>query len=421
MIRRVPWVCSALLAVGGLWSTAVAENWPGWRGPRGDGTSIEPNVPTEWSATQNILWKSPVPGVGHASPIVWDKRIFTVTCLEKDQVRALLCYDTDGQLLWQREVVRSPLEGKHKLNSYASSTPCTDGTLVYCTFLEVEKGDVNKVTPGKMVVAAYDFDGNQKWLVRPGDFASMHGYCSSPILYQDLVIVNGDHDGESYLVALKRATGETVWKVPRENKTRSYCTPIIREIGGRTQMVLAGSKRVSSYDPANGKMWWYINGPTEQFVASLVYDGNLLFLTAGFPERHALAIKPDGDGNVTDTKIAWWVKKDASCAYVPSPIVCQGHYYIICDTGIGTCYDTATGERQWKERMGRHFSASLISANGLVYFLDDDGITKILKPGTSYEVVQENNLGEACFASPAISNGRIYQRAEKNLYCIGKK
>jgi len=155
------------------------------------------------------------------------------------------------------------------------------------------------------VVAAYDVLGKQAWVSRPGKFSSKHGYCSCPVLFEDLVIVNGDHDGDAYLVALDRKTGETRWKVDRENKTRSYVTPIIRDIGGRTQMILSGSKSVASSIPAPGKRHWFIDGPTEQFVASMVFNGDLLFLTAGFPDLHMLAIRADGDGNVTDTHIAW--------------------------------------------------------------------------------------------------------------------
>src|SRR5262245_8192218 len=200
-----------------------AENWPCWRGPRLDGTSAEKNIPVYWSATSNVVWKTELPGLGHASPVVWEDRIFTVTAVLEKEERALLCLDRNsGRILWERAVLTSPLERKHKLNGFASSTPATDGQLVYVAFLHLNE----------MLVAAYDFDGKQQWLVRPGPFASMHGFCSSPILFKDKVIVNGDHDGDSYLVALDRATGKTLWQTARENHTRSYCVPLVRELGG---------------------------------------------------------------------------------------------------------------------------------------------------------------------------------------------
>ncbi len=352
-----------------------------------------------------------MPGSGHASPIVWEDRVFLVTCREDRGDRCLLCLDRrSGRTLWERVVVRAPLEKKHRLNSYASSTPATDGERVYVTFLDRDR----------MLVAAYDFEGNQQWLVRPGEFYSIHGYCSSVLLFEDLVIVNGDHDGEAYLIALNNQTGQVVWKVPRENKTRSYCAPIIREIDGRMQMILSGSLCVASYDPRTGDRHWIIDGPTEQFVASPVFNGKLVFITAGFPEYHILAIRPEGRGNVTDTHIVW--RTQQGCAYVPSPILSEdGEYFLIAsDRGVGSCFEAATGQRYWRERLGAHYSASPILAEGLVYFTSDEGVTKLLRPGPELELVATNELGENCYTSPAVSQGNILLRGEKHLWAVGK-
>lgn len=398
----------------------AAENWPCWRGPRGDGTSQELDVPIKWDGAtgENIAWRVPVSGRGHCSPIVWEDRIFITTCDENQETRLLLCYNRqDGSQLWQREVVRAPLEKKHTLNSFASGTPATDGKQVYVTFLEPDFGSRNQTTPGNMVVAAYGLDGKQHWLVRPGRFSSTHGYCSSPILFNNTVIVNGDHDGDAYIVALDCETGKEVWRRERSNKTRSYVTPIIREIDGRMQMVLSGSKSVVSLDPSDGSRHWIIDGPTEQFVASLVYDGRLLFMTAGFPEFHILAIRPNGEGNVTNSAVVWRTTK--GCSYVPSPIVAGDFFLVAKDTGIASCFDTATGKHHWMKRLAPHFSASLVSANGLVHFLSDEGETTIVRPGKTLDVVRVNKLGEDCYGSPAISQGHIYLRAEQHLYSIG--
>ncbi len=402
-------VCWTLALLGMFAPTSRGENWPGWRGPRGDGTSLEPEVPTTWSAEQNVVWKVEVPGQGHASPIVWNNRVFVVTCNEDARQRILLCYDRHtGRELWRKVVLESPLEHKHRLNSFASSTPATDGTLVYVTFLDRDH----------MVVAAYDYAGNQRWLVRPGPFASTHGYCSCPVLFKDKVIVNGDHDGDAYLVALDRSTGRTLWKAERENRTRSYSTPLVRQIGGRTQMVLTGSKCVASYDPHDGSRHWILDGPTEQFVASVVYNGDLIFLTAGYPELHIMAIRPDGSGNVTDTHVAWRTTKGAG--YVPSPIAAGEYFLVVSDGGIASCFEAATGQLAWKERLGTHFSSSLVSAAGLVYFTSDEGRTTIVRPGPKLDVVAENELGESCYASPAVSNGQLFFRGEKHLVCVGR-
>jgi len=404
IIARLFLAITLVLAVS---SVLYAENWPGWRGPRGDGTSLEKNVPVKWSADENIQWKAPIPGKGHASPIVWQDRIFLVTAIENKKQRALLALDREnGRILWQRTVLTSPLERIHKLNSHASSAPVTDGEKIYVSFLDRDK----------MFVAAYDFQGKMLWQVRPGPFASMHGYCSSPIIWKDKLILNGDHDGPAYIVALDRETGKTIWKTPRPNNTRSYCAPIIRRMDNRNQMVLSGSKCVASYDPDTGKQHWIIDGPTEQYVASLVYNGELLFMTAGFPDHYIQLIRPDGRGNVTKTHVVFQTEKD--CSYVPSPIAAGKYFLVVSDTGVATCYDGKTGKAYWRQRLGGRHSASLVSANGLVYFLSDRGETTVVKPATKFNLVATNNLNEKTDASPAISDGKIYIRTWNNLYAI---
>lgn len=408
-IRPCRILLSSLALLSAFAVAARAENWPCWRGPRGDGSSLETNVPVQWSPTSNILWTADIPGLGHSSPIVWDDRIFLLTAIPTNRERCLICIGRKaGDILWQRTVLVSPLEAKHGLNSFASSTPATDGHLVYCTFL-----DTNEI-----VVAAYDLHGNPKWLVRPGQFFSKHGFCSSPVLYKDTLILNGDHDGDAYILALDKATGRTLWKIPRENKTRSYCTPIIRTLAGKTQLILSGSKCVASYDPDNGRRHWIIDGPTDQTVASIVYNenANLLFYTGGFPELHILAIRPDGTGNITQTHIPWRTTKGVS--YVPSP-VSIGDYFIVAtdNTGMLTCFQARDGTIHWSEKVGTTH-ASLLTAAGLVYTLSDAGIMTILKPGPTYQVIARNEIPEKSFASPAISDAQIFLRTDRHLYCI---
>ncbi|PHS07378.1 MAG: serine/threonine protein kinase [Blastopirellula sp.] len=403
-------------------ATANAEDWPSWRGPRGDGSSIEKNVPTHWDGTtgENITWKVELPGWGHSSPIVSNGRVFIVACDEETEDRVLLSLDRKtGKTLWQKTIFQAPLERKHNLNSFASGTPATDGKTVYVTFLQPDISDLRKATPGNVIVAAYDFEGNRQWRVDVGRFSSKHGFCTSPVIYKDKLIINGDHDGSSYIAALDRNTGKTVWKVDRANKTRSYVTPIIREIDGRTQMILSGSLAVTSYDPNDGSIHWTMQGPTEQFVASLVYNNKYLYLTAGFPEHHILCIDPTGSGDVTDTHIRWRTKKGAS--YVPSPaVIGSDYFFVVSDAGIASCFDAESGEPHWVKRMGPHYSASMITAGGLAYFLSDPGVMTVVKPGADYNVVSENPLGENCYASPAVSDGQIFLRGEKHLFCIGK-
>ena len=410
VITNCVWRLLALWVIGvALGTAAKAEDWPCWRGPRLDGTSHERNLPLHWSSQSNVVWKAALPGVGHASPIVCRERIFIISALPESEQRQLFCLDrATGHTLWQQTVLAAPLEHKHSLNSFASSTLATDGSLIFTAFLDRDR----------MYVAAYDFAGNKKWGVHPGPFASRHGFCSSPILYRDKVILNGDHDGDSYLVALSRADGHVLWKTPREHHTRSYCAPLIGEIGGRAQMVLSGDKCVASYDPDSGALRWMMDGPTEQFVASPVYSQvcGLIFITGGFPDHHILAIRPDGSGNVTQTHIAWRTTQGA--AYVPSPIVEGDYFLVISDSGVAHCFDAASGKLHWKERLGEEH-ASFVSAEGLVFALNDKGVMNIIKPGPQFERIAQNEIGERCFASPAISGEQIFLRGESHLYCIG--
>lgn len=419
----------AFLAVLIFATQAVAEDWPQWRGPRGDGSSVEKNVPTRWDGPsgKNILWQVEIPGEGHSSPIIWGDRIFLTSCLTESTKRVLLCLDRDtGKQLWQTTVFEGILETIHSLNSRASGTPTTDGEHIYVAFMRTDGkkipapnvGTSRDITAGEIVVAAYDFDGNQKWLVKPGEFISAHGFSSCPILYQDLLVVNGDHDGKSYIVALEKATGKQRWRRKREYGIRSYATPIIREAAGRTQMVFSGSDRIVSLNPSNGDLHWLVEGPTDQCVASMVYDGELFYMTCGFPDHFVVAVRPDGKEDVTESAIEW--KSTKARSYVPSPVVVNGYLLVADDRGTANCFDAKTGVRHWQERFGGGFSASLMHADGLVYLIGKDGETAVVHPGEKLDVIARNALGESVSASPAISNGRIYIRGEKSLFCIGK-
>lgn len=386
---------------------ALLQDWPGWRGPKGDGTSTEERFPVKWTATEGVAWKTPLPGKGHSSPVIWGDRIFLTACLEPDGQRKLLCLDRkDGRLLWERTVLTSPLEKKHNLNSFASSTPVTDGRLLWVAFLDKPM----------FRVFCYDLEGTLKWETSPGEFHSVHGFCSSPVLYKDTVIFNGDQDAEAYIVALDQATGTERWRIDRPNRTRSYVPPVVFEAGGRLQLVLSGSKCIASYEPGTGKQIWLIDGPTEQYVASVVCTRDVFFVTGGFPKHFITGIRPDGTGNVTATHKLW--EHTDGVSYVPSPVAWEDNFYIVSDDGIASCLDAKTGKRHWKERLGAHHSASPVAAGGHLYFTDDAGVTYVLKAGNAFEVVAKNALGEPVYASPALSRGRLYLRTERHLVCI---
>ena len=409
-IQCVFWMLFAGLLAGVLCNPAAAENWPGWRGARGDGISREENVPTDWDVA-HAVWKIALPGAGHASPIVWGDRVVTVTALPDQKDRILLCLDRrTGKILWQQTVVNGPLEKINPENSYASGTPSTDGERVYVVF---RVGD-------EIVVAAHNLaDGKQVWLVRPGKHVGEWGFSNSPVLYKDKVIIDGDSKGDSFLTALSRDDGHTIWRVDRTHKGISYSAPLIREMAGRMQLVQCGDRRVTGFDPESGKELWTVDGPSQEFVATPFYDekSKLVFASSSWPERNILAIRPDGSGNVTDTNIVWHDKKGAP--YIVSFVVVDDLFFSINSAGTMFCYEAATGKTLWQEKLGRHH-ASPVLAGGLLYCVNDEGQINVIKPGRKFERVAQFEMGEQCYASPAISNGQVFLRGFEHLYCIGK-
>jgi outer membrane protein assembly factor BamB len=398
-----------LLTLAG--NLACAENWPCWRGPRGDGTSLEKETPTHWSSIENIAWKTSIPGEGHSSPIVWDNRIFLTTALKETQERVLLSLDRKtGAQLWQQAVFRSPLEAKNNENSYASATPATDGKKVYATFLD----------GADVVIAAYDFSGKELWLVRPGRFKSQWGFSHTPVLFEDKVIVVCYSKGENFVVAVNQGDGHTMWKTACENPSQSYSPPLIRKMAGRVQMITPGNNALTSYDPQTGRALWIVDGLSSDAVITPVYHekADLVLSCTSWPNRVLLAIRPDGQGNVTSSKVVW--KTSEGAPYVPSPIAAGDWFFTSSYSGKAAhCYEAATGKILWQEPMGLHH-ASPVCANGLVYFLNDDGVMHVVRGAAKFDLVARNELGEKTYASPALSSGQIFLRGFKNLYCIGK-
>jgi outer membrane protein assembly factor BamB len=389
-------------------SVTHAQNWPCWRGPNGDGTSPETNLPTKWDSITNVVWKIRVPGKGYSSPVIWKNNLFITTALEETQEKELLCYDCkSGKLLWKKTVLKTKFEGKHDNNSYASGTPATDGNRVYVSFLD-----------GKdVIVAAYDFAGKQLWIKRPGTFSSPHGYSCSPVLFEDKVIINGDSQGDSFVAALSKSDGKIIWKVPHDRPAHSFSTPIIRKIAGKTQMIFCGNKEIASYNPADGTKYWFVSGPSEDFCSSPVYNEKtgLVLVSSAWPKRILMAIKPDGKGDVTKSHVVWQSTEGAY--YVPSPVSIDNYLFTTMTTGKVHCIDAATGKILWIENMGLQYSSPVI-ANGLVYMPNDEGIITVIKPGLKFEFIAKNAIGERMNASPAISNGKIYLRGYQHLFCI---
>ncbi|MBP3955999.1 PQQ-binding-like beta-propeller repeat protein [Gemmata sp. G18] len=399
----------ALILAPGL--SLRAADWPVWRGPKGDGIVTDAAVPTKWSATENVVWKVEVPGAGHSSPVVSNGHIFLTSFDSSTTDRMLLCFDRkDGKLLWKQSVLSATAEKMHKNNTPASSTPASDGTHVWVTFLDGEK----------VAVACYSFAGKQLWLKSFGGFTSAHGFCGTPVLFGDLLIVNGDSDGDAFVAALDKKTGETKWKIDRPNRVRSFSVPLFVEVRGKAQVVLAGSKSVAAFEPTTGKQLWIADSTTDKFVATVAFTEGLIFATGTSPNSTLVALDPTGTGNVTKSHTKWSDTKTAS--YVPSPLAFGKHLFVLSDSGIATLLEAKTGKKLWSERLGsRLHHASPLLINGLIYCLADDGATYILKPDEEYELVTKNTLGEECHATPAVSDGQLFIRSATSLWCIGAK
>ncbi|HZZ78582.1 MAG TPA: PQQ-binding-like beta-propeller repeat protein [Gemmataceae bacterium] len=390
------------------------DDWPWWRGPSRNGVA-DPNQkpPTKWSETENIVWKTPVPGRGHGSPILVGDQIFLQTADAKEMTKTLLCYSrTNGKLLWQKEIHRGPFpkNGNAKA-SHASSSVACDGKRVYINF---QHNDAIYTT-------ALTRDGEQVWQTKVADYTLHQGFASSPAIYKGLVIVSADNkSGKGALAGLDRDTGKIVWTVTRP-KLPNYASPIILKVNGRDQLFFIGCKLVTSLDPLTGKKLWETDGSTEECVTSTVTDGLRIVSSGGYPKGHVAAILADGSA-----KTAWEHK---TRVYVPSLLERGGYLYAVQDNGVPICWKFDTGKQQWQgDRIGSGFSASPVLVGENIYATSESGKTSIFKASPdSFQLIAENQLGNEVMATPTIAGSRIYMRVAVNqkgnrqemLYCIG--
>lgn len=423
-----------------LAAKASAGNWPQWRGPDGSGISTEKNLPSEWSPTKNIKWKTPIEGRSHSSPIVWGNRIFLTTAVEgaevpgakavkhqlegkdfvhPDSVGAnkkhtfkVIALDRDsGKIVWSSTAWEgTPYDDRHRKSSYAASTPATDGKMVYAFF-------------GTEGLYAYDYKGKLVWKAQLGNLATLGmGTATSPILFDNLVIVQADEENAvaSFIVAFDKKTGKEVWKTPRKIQV-SWSTPLLVRTANRAELITSGTEAVIAYDPATGKELWRHKGLESNAIPSPVANNDMAYLVAGYPAKIAYAIRLGQNGDLTGTPNVPW-KYEKGTAYVPSPILYGDYLYLTTDRGILTAIDAKTG--QVKYEGGRipipaTFTASPVAFEGKILMTSEDGDTFIIKAGPKHEILGTNSVGEAVYASPAIADGRIFIRGEKNLYAIG--
>lgn len=384
-------------------------DWPGWRGPYHDGISTE-SVPTEWSESHNVVWKSKLPGRGHASPVVVGDQIFLATADDRAQTQSVLAVDRrTGKWRWQTEILEGAFESElHAENSHASSTIACDGTRLFVTFLNDRR----------IWCSALSLEGEELWRQDVGGFRSKFGYSASPLVYQSLVILAADHADGGFIAALDRGTGNIVWR-RRRPAAASYASPRVVTLGGIEQVVICGCDQVMSYNPQTGAELWSVQGTTEATVGTPVVSGELVIVSGGYPGAETVAL--DGTG-----KVAWRVREKC---YVPSLLATDGFLYLMQDDGIARCLEAATGKERWKHRVGGKFRASPTRIGDYIYATDMAGRTVVYRVNPDkFELVSESTLGTEGFASPAVSQGQLFLRIgddsrgrrEEFLYCIGQ-
>jgi outer membrane protein assembly factor BamB len=401
----MPWLVFLLVCLAAL-ETAHAQDWPGFRGPNGQAHSTSRSVPLEWSESRNVAWKAAVSGRGWSSPAIVGGRAWITTAVTASRTSLrLLAYAVDtGRLAIDVEVfnVGDTTLLKDK-NSHASPTPIVKGDRVYVHF-------------GTLGTAALTTSGDILWRTQL-PFQPEYGNGGSPLLYGDLLIVNCDGSDQAYVVALDTRTGAVRWKTPRRTPSGSaYTTPLLVRVGGRDAVVSVGAHSATAYDPITGAELWHVNHYGSSTVPSPVYGHGLVFLASGFQTVTLLAVRADGAGDVTATHVAWKVGRSAPLT--PSPLLVGNELYIVTDAGIATCLDAATGRRHWQQRLKGEYSASPLYAGGRIYFLNEDGATTVVAPGTQFRTLATNTLDGLTLASPAISNGSIFIRTASHLYRI---
>jgi outer membrane protein assembly factor BamB len=407
-----------------------AADWFQFRGPGGQGHT-DAKLATEWDAKKNVTWRKELPA-GWSSPAVAGGKIYLTAAVPKgegvalnpkkpelktfDQSLRVLCLDAKtGKIEWDKEVFLQDAKtapAPHSKNSHASPTAVIEDGLVYVHF-------------GHMGTACLKAaDGAKVWATQELSYKPQHGNGGSPVVHGKHLIFSIDGTDKQMVVALDKATGKVAWKTPRENKTGaapfSFSTPLVIKVKDQEQLISCGSGVVMALDPATGKEIWRANyGTGYSVVPRPVYAHGLVYVCTGYNTANLMAIKPDGKGNVTDTHVAFTVKKNAPLN--PSPLVVGDDLYLVSDGGILSCLDAKTGAERWNERVGKAYSASPLYAGGLVYLLDEGGTATVFKPGAAYDPVATNKMNERALASYGVDGTALLLRTEKALYRIETK
>jgi outer membrane protein assembly factor BamB len=386
----------------------LIQDWPEFRGPSGQGISDQTGLPLTWSESKNVLWKTEIPGKGWSSPVIHEDRVWLTTSTEEGKSLRAICVDRNtGAILKNIEVFRLNSIGRiNPRNNPASPTPVLEGDRIYLHF-------------GAFGTACISQSGEILWKARLEYDNGQHGPGSSPVLYDDLLIVNCDGMKNQYVAALDKLTGKIRWKQSRQG-SQAYTTPLIVRLSGGDQVISLGAYRVISYEPRTGKEIWQVNyGKGLSNVPSPVFGNGLVFICTGFTAPSLIAIRVDGSGDVTNSHVVWTREKGVPLA--SSPILAGEELYMISDLGTATCLDARTGKEKWQRRVGGRHWASAIFADHRIYFLSEDGESVVIEPGKEFKILATNRLDGRTLASMAVSNGSIFIRSETHLYCLREK
>ncbi len=410
--------------------------WPQWRGPLGTGAAVKGNPPVKFGENQNLKWKTPIPGKGHATPIIWGDKIIIQTAVpttekvdgaikeqsdgqrsmsgnQTDQVhefKVILVNREDGKILWEKTVAKElPKESTHELGSWASNSPCTDGEFIYAYF-------------GSRGIHCLDFNGNILW---QKDFGQMEkvmnfGEGSSPYLYKDKLFIQWDHEGQSFIVALNKKTGEEVWKVNRDEGT-SWATPLVVELNGQTQVITAATSEVRSYDFNTGEIIWTCTGLTRNVIPNPVYANGILYVMSGFRGNALMAIDPaKAKGNITGTDAVLWTYNQDT-PYTPGPVLMNNKlYFLRANNGVLTCLDAKTGAVIYSKEKLEGISTLFSSPTGVDnrLYIAAENICLVVNAGQNPEILSSNQLDDNFHASPVIVGNELILRGFKSLYCF---
>jgi outer membrane protein assembly factor BamB len=420
-----------------------STNWPQFRGPGSLGVADNPGLPNQWSAKENVAWKVEVPGRGWSCPIVWGERVFVTTVVSEGEMEpakkglylggerkevptaahrwVVLCYDLkSGRELWHEEAYRgTPSNPLHVKNTYASSTPVTDGERVYAYF-------------GNVGLFCYALEGRKLWSTNwpPVRIRSGWGIASSPVVHGGRVFVVNDNEEKSFAVAVDAKTGGQLWRIEREEKS-NWTTPLVWHNEKRTELITSGTKRVRSYD-LDGKLLWELGSMSSINIPTPFANLSMLYVSSGFVAdkvRPAFAIKPGASGDITlkpgetnNEFIAWY--QPTAGPYNPSPLLYGDYLYVLFDFGFLSCHDARTGQQVYAKQRIREgttsFTASPWAANGEIFALSEDGDTYVFQAGPEYKLLRKNALDEMCMATPAIAGDRLLIRTLTKLYCVRK-